>query len=39
LAHDLGIDLAEALREKMRKMEGKYPVAKAKGKPKKYNEL
>src|SRR5687768_4100475 len=39
LAHDLGIDPAEALREKMRKMEGKYPVAKAKGKPRKYNEL
>jgi NTP pyrophosphatase (non-canonical NTP hydrolase) len=39
LAHDLKIDPAEALREKMRKMEGKYPVAKAKGKPRKYNEL
>ena len=32
-------DLGEALAEKMRKMEAKYPVAKAKGKPKKYNEL
>ena len=39
LAHDLKIDLAEALFEKMRKMEQKYPVAKAKGKPRKYNEL
>ena len=39
LAHDLKIDLGEALCEKMRKMEAKYPVAKAKGKPKKYNEL
>ncbi len=39
LAHDLKIDLGEALAEKMRKMEAKYPVAKAKGKPKKYNEL
>jgi len=39
LAHDLKIDLGQALSEKMRKMEQKYPVAKAKGKPKKYNEL
>jgi len=39
LAHDLKIDLGNALIEKMRKMEAKYPVAKAKGKPKKYNEL
>jgi NTP pyrophosphatase (non-canonical NTP hydrolase) len=39
LAHDLKIDLGDALMEKMRKMEGKYPVAKAKGKPRKYNEL
>jgi NTP pyrophosphatase (non-canonical NTP hydrolase) len=39
LAHDLKIDLGDALTEKMRKMEAKYPVAKAKGKPRKYNEL
>ena len=39
LAHDLKIDLGQALFEKMRKMEEKYPVAKAKGKPRKYNEL
>jgi NTP pyrophosphatase (non-canonical NTP hydrolase) len=39
LAHDLKIDMGEALVEKMRKMEQKYPVAKAKGKPRKYNEL
>lgn len=39
LAHDLKIDLGDALAEKMRKMELKYPVAKAKGKPRKYNEL
>ncbi|HEV8604089.1 MAG TPA: nucleotide pyrophosphohydrolase [Tepidisphaeraceae bacterium] len=39
LAHDLKIDPAEALAEKMRKMEAKYPVAKARGKPNKYNEL
>ena len=30
LAHDLKIDLSDALVEKMRKMEQKYPVAKAK---------
>ena len=39
LAHDLKIDPGEALFEKMRKMDEKYPVAKAKGKPRKYNEL
>lgn len=39
LAHDLKIDMGEALVEKMRKMEQKYPVARAKGKPRKYNEL
>jgi len=39
LSHDLKIDAAAALREKMRKMEHKYPVAKARGKPRKYNEL
>jgi len=39
LAHDLKIDLSDALVEKMRKMEQKYPVAKARGKPRKYNEL
>ena len=39
LAHDLRIDLGEALSEKMRKMEQKYPVSKSRGKPKKYNEL
>ena len=33
------IDMSEALTEKMHKMEQKYPVAKAKGKPRKYNEL
>src|SRR3954469_10899573 len=39
LAHDLKIDMSVALSEKMQKMEQKYPVAKAKGKPRKYNEL
>ncbi len=39
MAHDLGIDLADALTKKMIKNESKYPVAKSKGKHKKYNEL
>ena len=39
LAHDLNIDMGEALVEKMREMEGKYPVVKARGKSRKYNEL
>jgi len=39
LAHDLKIEMGEALVEKMRKMETKYPVARAKGRPRKYNEL
>ena len=39
LAHDLDIDLAKAFQEKLAKAAAKYPVHKAKGKPKKYNEL
>ena len=39
LAHDLKIEVGEALVGKMKKMELKYPVAKARGKPRKYNEL
>lgn len=39
LAHDLKIDLASAFVEKLRKAAEKYPVDKARGKPKKYNEL
>ena len=39
LAHDLNIDPADALAQKMKKMESKYPIAKSKGKPRKYNEL
>ncbi|MDB1144960.1 MAG: nucleotide pyrophosphohydrolase [Alcaligenaceae bacterium] len=35
----LDIDLEEAIREKMKKNEQKYPVAKAKGSAKKYTEL
>ena len=39
LAHDLDIDLAAAAEQKIRKMELKYPVDKAKGKPRKYDDL
>ena len=39
LAHDLGIDLAEAFRVKLAKAAAKYPVDKARGKPLKYDEL
>ncbi len=39
LSHDLGIDLNEALEDKLIKNEEKYPVDKAKGNSKKYTEL
>ena len=39
MAHDLGIDIAEALDKKIDKSETKYPVEKAKGKHTKYNKL
>ena len=39
LAHDLDIDLAAAAEQKIQKMELKYPVDKAKGKPRKYDDL
>jgi NTP pyrophosphatase (non-canonical NTP hydrolase) len=39
LADNLGIDLAEAMRNKMQKNIKKYPVEKAKGKHTKYNKL
>lgn len=39
LSHDLQIDLSEALQDKLMKNAQKYPVAKAKGSHKKYNEL
>lgn len=38
-ADNLGIDLAEAMRAKLAKNELRYPVAKARGSNKKYNEL
>lgn len=39
MGHDLNIDVLEALDEKMKKNEAKYPVEKAKGNHKKYNNL
>ena len=39
LANHYDIDLTEALEEKMKKNETKYPVEKAKGKSGKYTEL
>jgi dCTP diphosphatase len=39
LSHDLGIDVAEALRAKLEVNARKYPVDKARGSNKKYTEL
>ena len=39
LAHDLNINLQDAVKEKMKKNAQKYPVDKAKGTSKKYTEL
>lgn len=39
MAHDLGIDLEEAIRAKIEKNRAKYPVEKSRGSAKKYNEL
>lgn len=39
LCEDLGIDLAAAMRRKLRLNAAKYPVAKARGSAKKYTEL
>lgn len=39
MAHDLDIDLSQALQAKMKKNEAKYPVSKAKGSHKKYTEI
>lgn len=39
LADNSGIDLAAAMRGKLARNEERYPVAKAKGSNKKYNEL
>jgi len=39
ISHDLGIDILDALENKILKNEEKYPVEKAKGKHTKYNKL
>lgn len=39
LCEDLGIDLAAAVRRKLRLNAAKYPMAKARGSAKKYTEL
>ena len=39
LAHHYGFDVAEIIKEKIAKNELKYPVDKAKGNAKKYNEF
>lgn len=39
LSHDLGIDIEKALSDKLMKNAEKYPLKKAKGSKKKYNEL
>lgn len=39
MADNLGISLAEAIRQKLAKNELRYPVQKARGSNKKYNEL
>lgn len=39
LAHNLGVDLGQAMLDKIERNETRYPVAKAKGSNAKYNEL
>lgn len=39
LSHDLKIDIVEAIKDKLKKNEEKYPVEKAKGIAKKYDKL
>jgi len=39
MSHDFDIDLLDALDKKLKKIEAKYPVEKAKGKHTKYNKL
>jgi dCTP diphosphatase len=39
ISHDLKIDIREALENKLKVQEKKYPVSKSKGSHKKYNEL
>jgi len=39
MSHDLGIDLKSAFQKKLKKIGEKYPVEKARGSNKKYNQL
>jgi dCTP diphosphatase len=39
LTDNLGLDLAQAMRDKLAQNEHRYPVAKARGSNRKYNEL
>jgi len=39
LSHDLGIDLVDAIKKKLKKNAEKYPVEKAKGSARKYDKL
>lgn len=39
ISHDLGIDLNSAIQNKMKQNSKKYPIAKAKGNNKKYDDL
>ncbi len=39
LAHNLGVDLGQAMLDKVERNESRYPVAKARGSNAKYNEL
>jgi NTP pyrophosphatase (non-canonical NTP hydrolase) len=39
LSHDLGIDLMDAIKKKLKKNAEKYPVEKTKGSAKKYDKL
>lgn len=39
LAHNLGVDLGQAMLDKIERNESRYPVAKARGSNAKYNEL
>ena len=39
LAHNLGVDLGQAMIDKIERNESRYPVAKARGSNAKYNEL
>lgn len=39
MSHDLEIDILDALEQKIKKNESKYPIEKSKGKHTKYNKL